>query len=229
MEILASTWRYAATVAALGVSLSACSPGPQGEEWRVAAVLDDPREYRIIFVEIDSASVKKPAVYRDAASELCSKGECWQLAFYPQGDPLPPHTTRRAWGAAGNYKYYPPVATYFGNTREFARWDCDRIGAEGSPLNALCGFREQYGAVLALASRDGWVRGCGLPPAPVSGRTVVERYAASLPPDRRAQILAAYDKHLLDSESGPSDPGICKKSRAIVETDAREARLTLAK
>ena len=215
--------RRALAICSLAFLSSCSSPEPvKGEGWRLAGGLDGDL---IPFVEIDPAFAKKGAVYRDAINKICGPGRCMQVGFFLAGDRIPPNGSRSDFFSAGGWGNYAPLAVYSG--AEFTGWDCERAGEEAAPLSALCGegAHEQYTAVLSLASRDGWVKGCGLPP--FGGRELVERFAATLPKARHDQIVSAYEEMASSSESGPDNPSYCETLRPNIEQKAKDGRATL--
>ncbi len=203
------------------VLLSACSaPAPiEGDGWRQAGGLD---RDMIPFVEVQPDRAKDGAVYREAIDRLCGPGRCVQVGFFLAGDPIPPSGPRGDFFRAGGWAGYRPLAVYLGG--EFTEWDCERAGEEAAPLSALCGegAHEEYSAVLRLATRDGWVVGCGLPP--FGGRKLVEQYAAKLPAARREQTISAYQEMFTSSTSGPDNPSDCEALRPNIERKAEEAK-----
>jgi hypothetical protein len=214
----------AGVFALMAICITGCGNAdlPKGTGWQVVGGLED---IEIKFVQIDQGSAKDGAVYRDAVSKLCASGRCVQIGFFLPGDRTPPSTSKVVFFSNGGWREYQPAAIY--NRTEFTRWDCARAGVEGAPLSALCGegVREEYSAVLALAARDGWVKGCGLPA--VDGRKVVDRFVADLSTDRRRQLVEDYEKHLRSSERGPDSRSDCQKLRNRIETEARDARRML--
>lgn len=212
------------SIVAFVVLLSACSaPAPvQGDGWRQAGGLDGDL---IPFVEVQPNRAKDAAVYRDAIDRLCGPGRCVQVGFFLAGDSIPPSGARGDFFRSGGWGGYRPLAVYMGG--EFTEWDCMRAGDEAAPLSALCGegANEEYSAVLRLASRDGWVKGCGLPL--FGGRELVERYAATLPAARREQTISAYQEMFTSSSSGPDNPSDCEALRPNIELKAEEAKATI--
>jgi hypothetical protein len=211
-------------LAALTLLLGACSgPTPiQGNGWREVGSLDDGT---IPFVEVQANKLKDGSVYQDAIRRLCQNGGCVEVGFFAPGNALPPSGRRSSFFQSGGWGNYQPLAVYMGG--EFTKWDCQRAGEDAAPLSALCGegAKEQYDAVLDLATRDGWVRGCGLPP--YGGRQLVEQFAEKLPEIRRRQIMSSYDEMLDESSSGPDDPLDCEALRSNIERKAERARTTL--
>lgn len=206
---------------ALTLCLSACNaPGPvDGNGWRRAGGLDGDI---IPFVEVSPDKARDGATYREAIDRLCGPGRCVQVGFFLAGDSIPPSGPRGDFFRAGGWGNYKPLAVYMGG--EFTKWDCERAGEEAAPLSALCGesTHEEYSAVLSLATRDGWVKGCGLPP--FGGRKLVEEYAAKLPEARREQILNSYQEMLASSAGGPDNLSDCEALRTKIEQRAEEAK-----
>jgi hypothetical protein len=196
----------------------------EGAGWKVVGGLDDGAAYK--FVEIEQTSSKDGAVYRDAASKLCGAGECVQIGFFLPGDQVPPTTSRGTFFSNGGWVGYAPAAVFDG--KDFVTWNCEKAGDDGAPLSALCGdgVSEQYDAVLALAARDGWVKGCGL--SEVNGRAVLDRFVAKLPAERGRQFVEAYEQNLLSSQDGPDTKSDCEALRSRIDLGAREARKTLS-
>jgi hypothetical protein len=216
----------AAFAAAVAGSIAGCSDQDrqEGKGWRVVDGLED-KDIEISFVQVDQASAHDPSVYRDAASKLCGSSRCFQIGFFAPGDRIPPRTSRAMFFKSGGWRDFQPAAIY--TRKDFTHWDCAKAGEEGAPLSALCGkgAREQYSAVLSLAARDGWVKGCGLPA--VNGLKVIDRFAADLPAERRRQLFDTYQNALRSAEKGPDDRSNCQKLRNRIEMDAREARKVL--
>lgn len=206
------------------VFLNACGApaSVKGEGWRQAGGLDG---NMIPFVEVQPNRGKDGAVYRDAIDRLCSSGGCVQVGFFLAGDPVPESGARGDFFRSGGWGRYRPLAVYMGG--EFTKWDCERAGEEAAPLSALCGegAHEEYSAVLSLASRDGWVEGCGLPP--FGGRDLVEKYAAKLPEARGEQIISAYQQIFASSSHGPDSASDCEALRPNIERKAEKAKATI--
>jgi hypothetical protein len=216
--------QFSLSLILFALTASACSaPAPvEGDGWRQAGGLD---RDMIPFVEVQPDRAKDGAVYRDAINRLCGPGRCVEVGFFLANDAIPPSGPRGDFFRAGGWGGYRPLAVYMGG--EFTEWDCERAGEEAAPLSALCGegAEEQYSAVLRLATRDGWVEGCGLPP--FGGRKLVEQYAATLPTARRDQILGAYQEMFTSSTSGPDLPSDCEALRPNIESKAEEATATI--
>ncbi len=214
-------WRCSLAFALL---LSACQEASQvgGNGWRQTGGLDGDM---IPFVEVSSDKAKDGTIYREAIDKLCGLGRCVQVGFFLAGDPIPPSGPRGDFFRAGGWGNYKPLAVYMGN--EFTQWDCERAGDAAAPQSALCGenTREEYSAVLRLATRDGWVEGCGLPP--FGGRKLVERYAAKLPEVRRSQILSDYQQMFTSSTSGPDNPSDCEALKQNIERRAKESKVII--
>lgn len=212
-----------AAVTATAVAGSACGPVANGDRrWQRVGGLDGDM---IPFVEIEAGSATDGAVYEDAIDQLCGPGRCIYVGFFMAGDAIPPSGPRGDFFRAGGWGRYRPLAVRFGD--EFTHWDCERAGAEAAPASALCsaGVREQYGAVLDLAARDGWVEGCGLPP--YDGRATVERFVAGLDNTRRRQLLENYERHYTSSTNGPDLPSDCEALRPRIQRNADEAKASL--
>lgn len=176
----------------------------------------------IPFIEVSLEKAKDGTTYREAIDRLCGPGRCVQVGFFLAGDPIPPSGPRGDFFRAGGWGGYKPLAVYMGD--EFTKWDCERAGVEAAPLSALCGENadEEHSAVLSLATRDGWVKGCGLPP--FGARKLVERYAANLPVAQREQILSAYQEMFTSSTSGPDNPSDCEALKSNIERRGEESR-----
>ena len=95
---------------------------------------------------------------------------------------------------------------------QFARWKTELT-------------KEQYDAVLQLATRDGWVRGCGL--SVVNGKSVVTKFAAQFDATKRDQLMKAYDDMYTMSLNGPDNRAGCDNLRAKIEASARNGRKIL--
>lgn len=214
-------------IAALAASLSASACGPpaasEGRWQRIAGLDGD----TIPFVEVQPAAAKDGAVYRDAINRLCGPGRCVQMGFFMAGDAIPPSGRRGDFFRARGWGRYRPLAVYWGGSGEFTTWDCERAAAEAAPPSALCGegVSDHFDAVLRLATRDGWVQGCGLPP--FGGRAIVDRFAAGLDSTRRDQMLENFERHFTSSTNGPDDPSDCETLRPRIERNADQAKATL--
>ena len=205
--------------------VGACRPPAAGDgRWRSVGGLDGDF---ISFVEIQPAAAKDGAVYQDAIRRLCSPGRCFQVGFFAAGDPIPPSGNRQDFFRAGGWSPYRPLAVYVHQSGDFTNWDCERAGVEAAPLSALCGegVNEQYGAVLALAARDGWVKGCGL--RPFGGRAIVRRFTEELDIARRNQLTNDFERHFDASTTGPDSPSDCKRLKPKIEQSAERARAIL--
>lgn len=204
--------------------LSACgATAPiEGNGWRQAGGLDGDM---IPFIEVSPDRAKDGTIYHEAINRLCGSGRCVQVGFFMAGDQIPPSGPRGDFFRAGGWGSYRPLAVYMGD--EFTEWDCERAGEESAPLSALCGenAHEEYTAVLRLATRDGWVEGCGLPP--FEGRKLVEEYAAKLPVARRDQTIRAYQEMFTSSTNGPDSPSDCEALRARIERQGEESKAIL--
>jgi hypothetical protein len=206
-------------------ALAACSP-PTGAHWQQVGSVES--DY-IRFVQIEAASAQDGSVYREAAAKLAGSGT-WQIGFFLPGDVYPPNSGSRGdFFNAGGWKGYKPAAVYVRGTDggEFTAWDCEKAGTKDAPLSALCGTgaKDQYDAVLHLATRDAWVQGCGL--RAVDGKAVVTRFAGQFDPTKRDQLMQAYDKMYAESLSGPDDRADCANLRGRIEANAISARGTL--
>lgn len=208
-------------IALISVFASACSaPGPvDGDGWKQVGGLD---KDMIPFVAISPERARDGAVYRDAIDRLCGTRRCVQVGFFLAGDRMPQSGPRSDFFRAGGWSNYSPLAVYMGG--EFTKWDCERAGEESAPLSALCGERigEEYGAILGLATRDGWVKGCGL--SPFGGKELVERYVATLQTERRAQMLSAYQEMFASAQNGPDNPSDCQALRSKIEQRGRHSK-----
>jgi len=218
-----------ALIAALGaIALSGCAP-KTGAHWKEVGSIDG--EF-IQFVEVDAASAKDGAVYRDAAAQLCHPGSCLQVGFFLPGDPVPPSGSRRDFFQTGGWASYAPAAIFMASSTgpgDFTKWDCQKAGEADAPSSALCGqgARPEYRAILDLATRTGWTLGCGLPAT--DNDTVLEKYLRGVSSVKRAELAAAYDQMKRETSKGPDDPANCANLRARIEADGRAARDLLAK
>lgn len=204
-------------VTAIGVA--ACSPGPSGKTpWNEVGSLDGGA---IRFVQVDTKYAHDAGVYREAAENACGD-RCIQVGFFAEGAPIPAATTRREFFAAGGWANYDPIAVYMGSTGEFTRWDCDRIGAEGAPGEAMCsgGQGELSLALHALGSRSAYVEACGMPPT--SDRDLVAKFAATQGNSRA--ITDEFEQWYRRGLSGPDDPSMCPTVAVAVERSAVEGR-----
>ncbi len=204
--------------------LAGCG-SPAGEHWKRVGSLDGDF---IQFVEIDPGGVKNATIYRDAANRLCGDRQCFQIGFFAAGDRTPPSGDRGQFFSAGGWGPYAPVAIYMGRSGEFTKWDCARGPTEGAPIEALCGkgVAQNYAAVLALATRIGWTKGCGLPAT--NDRHIFEHFMGTRAAGPvRDQYQAAFDKMLATASDGPDDHADCKALASKIEFAAEGARATL--
>ena len=211
---------FAPLFAVTGILLSSCSDGPPQSQigWRKVGDLDGV----IVFVEADPKVMRSATQYSEAADAVCKTG-CAQVGFFLPGDLLPPSGGRASFFRNGGWKDYNPVAVKFGS--DFTVWDCKRLNFPDAPQSALCGegTHESYGAVLAIAVRDGWTVGCGL--RDFGGFSIVKSYAASLHDEAKSRnLLDGYRTMYESSRSGPDDPSFCETGRARIENKAAAAR-----
>jgi hypothetical protein len=200
--------------------LGACGESlKSGNHWREVGSIENGF---IPFVVVDAASAHDGAVYKNAADTLSADPHTMQIGFFLPSDTIPPNGSRGDFFGAGGWKPYSPATVYSGG--QFSSWDCSKAGVEDAPLSALCGkgVKEQYDAILSLASRDAWVIGCGLPKS--DGRTVVQRFAETLTPAKRDQVLHDFDNMYSESTSGPDNPSDCQTLRPHIEKEAQAAR-----
>jgi hypothetical protein len=211
-------------IAALG-RLAACDAAASGAHWREVGSLDNGM---VPFVEVEAAFAKDGSVYRDAVGQLCAR-RCSEVGFFLPGDPAPPSGRREAFYAAGGWSNYAPAAVYDAAGGGFTKWDCVRAGEADAPVSALCGegARKEFDSVLQMAFRDGWTTGCGL--RATDNRALLNRYFATLPRAKRAQLTAAYDDILESSRAGPEHRADCRRLRARIMDDDRSARAFLTK
>jgi hypothetical protein len=203
------------------VSLAGCGGAKSGDGWREVSSVD---HGFIRFVEVNKDHVKDGALYADAAKSVCG-GVCFQVGFFAEGSAEPPNMSRAEFFQQGGWKDYQPLAVYMGRPGEFSKWDCDRIGAEGAPPTALCGdgAKAQFDAVLSLASRVGWTKGCGLPPT--EDEALVRKFIA-LPSQasHRGLLESEFESMRRESSGGPDNPADCKALAPRIEGNAKEAR-----
>jgi len=195
-----------------------------GEHWRKVGELGGSPYIR--FVQVDAASAHDGAVYRDAAEKVCGANtDCWQLGIFLPGDQIPSGDDKAAFFRTGGWSGYAPAAVW--TTNEFTKWDCEKAGADDAPLSALCsaGAKEQYDAILNLATRVGWTTGCHLPAT--KDRELAETFASRQNQHKREQLMQAFDQMEKSSESGPDDPADCQNLRSRIEQKARDARKVL--
>ena len=203
---------------------------PSGEHWRKVGGLAD--GMRAKFVEVDPDRVTDRRIYDDAVQRLCYGESTCVIAFFAQGDRIPPSGSAHDFLAAGAFVGYRPLAMWWGNANtasyEFTQWDCARAGFAGAPASALCGpgVKEAYGAVIALGTRLGMAGPCKWPNPPTSDATLVSQYIARQnDPEKRAQLQKAYD--MFSVSKGPEDLGKCRSLRNKIESEAAAARRTL--
>lgn len=195
-----------------------------GNHWRKVGELGGSPYIR--FVQVDAESAHDGAVYRDAATTLCGANtDCWQLGIFLPGDQTPPGDDKASFFKGSGWADYSPAAVWTNN--EFTKWDCEKAGSDDAPLSALCGAgaKDQYNAMLSLATRVGWTTGCHLPAT--KDRELAERFASRQSPQKRAQLMQDFDKMAKGSESGPDDPANCQALRTNIEEKARAARKLL--
>lgn len=209
-------------------SVAGCTDQPpHGTHWRVVSSVDGGF---IQFVQLDAVGQKDRAVYDEAVAQSCGGDACLQVGFFGPGDKVPADTTRQAFFADGGWSNYHSLATYAkGDQPGFTQWDCERAATD-APLDALCGpgVRDEYDAVGAIASRDGWVIGCGLPD--FKGKAVVDAFVATFKDDgRRKQFLDEYDEIYNSAVKGPDDPQACNTLRSRIVGKANAAKALLIK
>jgi len=186
----------------------------------------------IQFVEIDAASAKDGAVYRDAAAQLCHPGSCLQVGFFLPGDPAPPSGSRRDFFQAGGWAGYAPAAIFMASSTgpgDFTKWDCQKAGEADAPSSALCGqgAKAEYDAVLNLATRTGWTQGCGL--SATDNDAILEKYLRQVSTAKGAELRKAYDQMKQESATGPDDRADCARLRPRIEAEGKAARELLSR
>jgi hypothetical protein len=211
-------------IAPLGL-LAACHPQTSGAHWREVGSLDNGM---VPLVEVDATFAKDGSIYRDATKQLCAS-RCAEVGFFLPGDAVPPSGPREDFYQAGGWSRYAPAAVYDAERRDFTRWDCIRAGAADAPLSALCGegAKKEFDAVLRMAFRDRWTRGCRL--HATDNRALLRRYFATLPQAKRDQLAAAYDEILKSSRTGPDHPADCRRLRSRIVDGNKAAWAFLAK
>jgi hypothetical protein len=217
--------RMILSMAACGVLVACEQPLASGAHWREVGSIGNG-----VFplVQIDAAFAKDGSVYRDAAKQVCT-ARCFQVGFFIPGDKVPPSESREAFFEAGVWGGYSPAAIYNAGNGEFTKWDCAKAGDADAPLSALCGegAKEEFDAVLHLASRDGWTTGCGLPAT--DNRALLDKYIATLSPPKRDSLIKAYQDMLQNSQSGPDDHADCQNLRPRIEGWQKSSRAFLSK
>lgn len=196
--------------------------------WRTVGQISDSFK----FVEIAQGKEKDRATYDNAVNILCkNKGDC-SIAFFMPGDRVPATQNFKQFFNSGQFRDYPLLALWASNlssgSANFTTWDCERAGAEGAPLDALCGLgiREAYRAILKIAGRTGTAEACLWPTG--NGPAVAASYIASISDaGRREQFQRSYDRSYSSSRTGPDNREDCKRLRPKIEEATKLAIKTL--
>ena len=203
---------------------------PTPTNWRViGGFIDGPKTK---FVEIKAEHAKDRLEYDNAVSTLCREISFCTIAFFLPGDRVPTNQSAKDFFHTGGWNNYPVLAFWSG-TRDssssgYTGWDCDRAGADGAPVSALCGpvGREAYSAVLDLAGRAGMAEACGWPKN--DGAKLAMGYINNIKePARREEFRKGYDLLYQETKKGPDDPNGCSTLRSKTEASAKAARRTL--
>ncbi len=213
------------------VFLAGCDGSPpKGEGWKVVGHLSDGLQAQ--FVEVASDKVQNRATYNDAITILCPQREICVLGFFSPGDRIPATQSAKEFFDSGGWKNFPVLAVWWSNrssgVADFTTWDCERAGATGAPLEALCGagIREAYGAVLAIGGRTGMAEACHWPSS--DGPAVAATYMASISDvKRREQFQRGYDQQYSGARRGPDNPDDCRRLRPKIEEKTKQARSML--
>jgi hypothetical protein len=210
------------------LSLAGCA-GPllQGDGWKVVGQLTDGLHAR--FVEVAPAKIQDRETYDKAVATLCQQQRACVLGFFAPGDRTPPTQTSQQYFDGGGWKDYPVLAVWSGSAG-FTRWDCDRAGVVGAPLEALCGagILESFSAILEIGTRTGMAKACHWPST--DWPAVAANYIASIRDvGRKEQFQRAYESSYSKALKGPRDPADCKRLRSGIERDSNQAVITLKK
>jgi hypothetical protein len=198
----------------------------ESAHWKLAREITGNGSISPQLVEIDPDHAKNRAIYDNAVSVLCAdRSLCSSVDFFIRGDRIPPSQTAKSYNASGGVRNYPTVVRWQGG--DYTQWDCERAGAEGAPLAALCGvdIRQAFSAVLSLTGRSNTAEYCGWPKND-NDRTLVRVYISNMPDHRRREYFQrAVEKY---PKGGPDDPKDCTRLRPNIEKQAAEARKFLA-
>jgi hypothetical protein len=213
------------------LALTACNGSrTQGEGWKVVGQLSDGLETR--FVQVSMDRLKDRAMYEKAVSTLCKQRNICVIAFFSDGDNIPSDQSSKSFFSTGGFRDYSPVVVWWSNNSggvaSFTIWDCQRAGAIGAPLEALCGdgMSEAHSAVLALAVRAGMADACGW--AKGDEGQVARSYISTLKETgRQEQFQSAFASFYASFRKGPDRPEDCKRLRAKIEEKATLARKLL--
>lgn len=137
----------AAAIILGAVALSGKSPDQQpitSKKWKVVGGLIDGLATQ--FVEVAPPYQKDAGTYREAADYVCNarKPPTADVAFFITGDIIPVSQGVRGFFAAGGWSNYRMTAHHWCGSGDWTTWDCDRIGNEGAPPEALCGAGIRY-------------------------------------------------------------------------------------
>ncbi|MBR1151202.1 hypothetical protein [Bradyrhizobium sp. JYMT SZCCT0428] len=146
-------------------SQTAAVAAGQPSLWKVVGRVPD--KSKPIFVELDQTAVARREIYDEAVRSLCGSASC-QILFLAPGDPTPPSSSFKAFYDFGGFNVRHLAYWYSAQpgSGDFTGWDCERAGANGAPLSALCGdsVREAHKAILTLTIHAGTQKACGWPP-----------------------------------------------------------------
>lgn len=108
-------------------------------KWKVVGGLTDGLTAQ--FVEVAPPYQKDAGTYREAADHVCNARNppTAVVAFFITGDIIPVSQGSRAFFDAGGWGNYRVTALHWCGSGSWTRWDCDRIGNQGAPPEALCG------------------------------------------------------------------------------------------
>lgn len=196
--------------------------------WRTVGQISDSFK----FIEIALGKEKDRATYDNAVNILCkNKGDC-SIAFFLSGDRIPATQSFKQFFDNGQFRDYPLLAFWANSlssgSANFTTWDCERAGADGAPLDALCGvgIREANSAILKIAGRTGMAEACLWPLG--NGPDVAASYIASISdPGRREQFQSNYNRSYSSSRTGPDNREDCKNLRPKIEEATKLAIKTL--
>lgn len=210
------------------LSLAGCAgPRLQGDGWTVVGQLTDGLRTR--FVKVAPAKTQDRATYDGAVATLCQQQRACVVGFFAPEDRIPATQSHQQFVDSGGWKDYPVLAVWSGGAG-FTRWDCDRAGVVGAPLDALCGagILESFSAILEIGTRTGMAYACHWPstdrPAVAAGYIAAIRDVK-----RKEQFQRAYESSYRTALKGPKDPADCKRLRSGIERDSSEAVITLKK
>ena len=114
---------------------------PKSANWKVIGGLTDGVMTK--FVQMDPLYAMDRCEYDNAVNAVCREQSICAIAFFLPGDRVPTSQSSRNFFDAGGWANYPVLAMWWGNRNsgslEYTKWDCDRAGAVGTPLSALCG------------------------------------------------------------------------------------------